>query len=159
MIGWINSGIRYNLSSWKKAAPLTNFAESTRASPPTIRSGNAMTEEQAKDLARTAVAEFVKTQNDQTKNQLWDALHALGEFDPPSETWEGSSPARRFILSLLPKHLLRPDPFLGDSMVDCDNTRFPKLTDEQKTAVLNDLEEQLMWAEFLKQKPISAKIQ
>jgi hypothetical protein len=51
------------------------------------------------------------------------------------------------------------DPFLGDSMVDCDNTRFPKLTDEQKTAVLNDLEEQLMWAEFLKQKPISAKIQ
>jgi hypothetical protein len=104
----------------------------------------AMTEEQAKNFARAAVAEYVKVQNDQTKNRLWDALHALGEFDPPVETWQGSSPARRFILSLLPKHLLWPDPFLGDSIIDCDNARFPKLTNEEKDAVLNDLKEHLM---------------
>ena len=118
-----------------------------------------MTEEQAKYFARAAAAEYVKVQNDQTKNRLRDALHALGEFDPPVETWEGSSPSRRFILSLLPKHLLSPDPFLGDSIIDCEETRYPKLTDDQKEAVLNDLKEHLKWADFLKRKPATEKIQ
>ena len=118
-----------------------------------------MTEEQAKQFARAAAAEYVKAQNDQTTDRLWDALHALGEFDPPVETWEGSSPSRRFILSLLPKHLLCPDPFLGDSIIDYAETRYPKLTDDQKESVLNDLKEHLKWAEILKMKPATDKIQ
>ena len=118
-----------------------------------------MTEEQATDFARAAAAEYVKVQNDQTKHRLWDALHALGEFDPPVEMWEGSAPSRRFIPSLLPKHLLWPDPFLGDSIIDCEETRYPKLTDDEKEAVLNDLKEHLKWAELLKRKPATEKIQ
>jgi hypothetical protein len=118
-----------------------------------------MTEEQAKDFARAAAAEYVKVQNDQTKDRLWDAFRALGEFDPPVETWEGSSPSRRFILSLLPKHLLWPDPLLGDSIIDCEETRYPKLTDDQKEAVLDDLKEHLKWVEFLKRKPVTEKNQ
>jgi hypothetical protein len=118
-----------------------------------------MTEEQAKDFGRAVAAEYVKIQNDQTKDRLWDALRALGEFDPPVETWEGSSPSRRFILSLLPKHLLWPDPFLGDSLIGCEETRHPKPTDDQKDAVLNDLKEHIKWAELLKRKPATEKIQ
>ncbi len=93
-----------------------------------------MTEEQAKDFARAAAAEYVKVQNDRTRDRLWDALRALGEFDPPVETWEGSSPSRRFILSLLPRHLLWPDPLLGDSIIDCEETRYPKLTDDESAS-------------------------
>ena len=75
-------------------------------------------QQDAESLVREAVARYIEEQSAANKEALHDAVWKLAEFDPPMEEWKEHqrAPAQVFALSLMPKHLLWPDPFWGTTL-------------------------------------------